>query len=128
MYTMENYVWGLVAYVLGVLLITPLLWWMTRCLPWHPLRAFFRILVLVTLLTPMIADTGQSFLAPAWVVGVFQLILPQEGRGLGDALAPIAVCFVLIYVLDLVMWLLFWRRRGADKPVTRAPTLEETLN
>ncbi len=128
MYTMENYVWGLVAYVLGVLLITPLLWWITRFLPWHPLRAFFRILVLAILLTPMIADLGQDFLAPAWMVGVFQVIIPQEGRDPGDALVPIAVCFVLVYVLDLAMWQLFWRRRAADKPATRAPTMEQRLN
>lgn len=123
MYTMENYIWGLVAYVLGVLLITPLLWRITRSLPWHPAKAFIRILVLVILLTPMIVDRQQNFLAPAWVVGVFELIQPQDGRNPEDVLTPIIVSFVLIYILDLAVWQLFRRRRaGAGSPATATET------
>ncbi|HCO61686.1 MAG TPA: hypothetical protein DIT58_16025 [Porticoccaceae bacterium] len=131
MYTMENYIWGLVAYGLGVLLVTPLLWWITRFLPWHPLRAFFRILVLVVLLTPMIAHKGKDFLAPAWVVGVFHLVQPQEGRVLTDALTPIFVCFVLIYLLDLAVWLFIWRRRRGSTQTeasTQQPATESVAN
>lgn len=123
MYTMENYIWGLVAYVLGVLLITPLLWRITRSLPWHPVKAFIRILVLVILLTPMIVDRQQNFLAPAWVVGVFELIQPQDGRNPEDVLTPIILSFVLIYLLDLAVWQLFRRRRaGAGSPATATET------
>ena len=112
MYTMENYYWGLVAYVLGVMMLTPLLWWLTRPIPWRPIKAFFRLLVLTFLLTPMYAYQGMDYLAPAWVVAVFELIKPQTDEGIWHGLLPIAVCFVIVYCLDLVLWLLFRKRQN----------------
>ena len=118
MYTMENYYWGLVAYILGVLMVTPLLWWATRLIPWHPVKAFFRVLVLVFLLTPVYAYNDMSYLAPAWVVGVFEIIKPQTDEGIWRGLLPIGLCFVVIYALETTLWL-FLRKRMA---VSASPT------
>ncbi len=111
MYTMENYYWGLVAYAIGVLMVMPVLWWATRFIAWHPVKAFFRILVLVFLLTPMYAYPDMHYLAPAWVVGVFELVKPQTDQGVWRGLLPIGVCFVVIYILETCLWLAL-RKRG----------------
>lgn len=108
---MENYYWGLVAYVLGVMMLTPLLWWLTRRISWHPIRAFIRLLVLTFLLTPMYAYPGMDYFAPAWVVAVFELVKPQTVDGIWHGLLPIMVCFVIIYCLDLALWLVFRKRQ-----------------
>ncbi len=118
MYSMENYYWGGVAYVLGVLLLTPALWWMTRFMKWHPLKAFFRVLVLAVLLTPAYAFNDMIYLAPAWTVSVFEAINPQTEQGVSRGLVPIVFCFAVVYVLDLCFWLLLRNRRS--KPARRA--------
>ena len=109
---MENYYWGLVAYILGVLMVTPLLWWATKKIPWHPVQAFFRVFVLVFLLTPVYAYNDMSYLAPAWVVGVFEIIRPQSEEGILRGLIPIGLSFIVIYAVETAAWL-FLRNRGA---------------
>ena len=111
MYSLENHIWGLTAYFLGVVMVLPLLWWLTRSISWHPVKAFFRLLVLVILLTPVFAYESTSYLAPAWVVAVFELIKPQSEDGIWRGLLPIVVCFVVTYILETSLWLIF-RKRG----------------
>ena len=118
MYTMENYYWGLVAYILGVLMVTPLLWWATRKIHWHPVQAFFRVFVLVFLLTPVYAYNDMSYLAPAWVVGIFEIIKPQSEEGMWRGLLPIGLSFVVIYVVETATWLFFRKRGTTSTPRT----------
>jgi hypothetical protein len=122
MYSMENYIWGLVAYVLGVLMLTPLIWWLSRAIPWHPVKAFFRILVLVFLLTPAYPIDNTLYLAPAWSISLFEFVKPHTEQGILRGLLPIAWCFGVIYTVDLCLWLLLRKSRGplwqARTPVT----------
>jgi small-conductance mechanosensitive channel len=111
-YTTENYVWGLVAYVLGVLMLMPLLWWATRRLLWHPIKAFFRLLVITFLLTPTFPYQDMNHLAPAWVVGVFEIIKPQTSAGVWRGVLPITICFIVIYTIYIGLWLKFHKPRG----------------
>ena len=118
MYTMENYFWGVVAYVIGVLLTTPLLWWVTGSIPWHPVKAFFRILMLAVLLTPAYPYEGMVYIAPAWIVGVFEVVKSQTGEGIWRGLIPIGFCFVVVYIVDLCLWRLLLgrsKRRQAEQ-------------
>lgn len=113
MYTPENYFWGCAGYVLGVLLFLPLLWWVTRFLPWHPLRAFFRMLSLAVLLTPVFPYEGMTYLAPAWATAVFELIKPTMEQGVQRVLLPIGFSFAILYALNLCFWQLFKAKREA---------------
>lgn len=114
MYSMENYIWGLVAYVLGVLMLTPLIWWLSRAIPWHPIKAFIRIFIMSLLLTPAYPFDNTFYLAPAWAVGLFELIKPQTEQGILRGLLPIALCFVVIYTLESCWWL--WLRQRKSRP------------
>ena len=111
MYSMENYIWGLVAYLLGVLMLTPLIWWVSRAIPWHPVKAFIRIFVLVLLLTPAYPFDDALYLAPAWAISLFELIKPQTEQGMLRGLLPMAWFFVVIYVVDLCLWLVLRKAR-----------------
>ncbi len=107
MYTPENYFWGCIAYVLGVLMSLPFVWWVTRPLPWYPLRAFIRMLALALLLTPAFPYEGMTYLAPAWATAAFELIKPTMEHGVRRVLIPIGFSFAVLYVLNLCVWQLF---------------------
>ncbi|KJS07687.1 MAG: hypothetical protein VR73_08325 [Gammaproteobacteria bacterium BRH_c0] len=106
MYTVENYIWGLVAYSLGCLLIAPLLWKFSRvALRWTPLRILFGLFVAAFLLTPIKAYQDMDFIAPAWVVAGFEMVRPTTVEGPFRALMPMMAAFlglVLLYILFVV--------------------------
>lgn len=119
MYSMENYFWGGVGYVLGVLLLLPFLWRCTRWLPWRPLKALLRIFVLAVLLVPVQPYSDKIFLAPAWAVAVFEYIHPTVMEGAVRGLLPIAAYFLGAYGLYLIGWIWWQRRRPAPQAVPR---------
>jgi len=119
MYTPENYVWGCIAYVLGVLMTVPFVWWATRSLPWYPLRALFRMLTLALLLTPVFPYEGTTYLAPAWATAAFEVIKPTMEHGVRRVLVPIGFTFAVLYALNLCVWQLL-KARAEKKDVDLA--------
>lgn len=92
MYSQENYFWGLVVYGLGFLLIVPALYHVLRvAMPWRPGRVVLWILVAVLLLTPVRAYTDMDFLAPAWVVALFEFVRTTSQEGPARAITPMVV-------------------------------------
>ncbi len=117
MYTPENYLWGCIGYVLGVLMTVPFVWWATRRLPWYPLRAFLRMFTLALLLTPAFPYEGMTYLAPAWATAAFELIKPTMEHGVRRVLIPIGFSFAVLYALNLCVWQLLKARaekKGVD--------------
>ncbi|OUS14310.1 hypothetical protein A9Q89_00275 [Gammaproteobacteria bacterium 53_120_T64] len=110
MYTPENYIWGCVAYVMGVLMLMPLLWWATRPVSWHLLRGLLRMLILALLLTPAFPYEGVSYLAPAWATAAFELIKPTMEHGVRRVLLPIGFSFSVFFGLYLCIWQLLKNR------------------
>lgn len=116
MYTMENYVWGLVAYVLGCLLILPLTWKLSRVLiPWLPPRIIVRLFAAAFLLTPVRAYEDMDFLAPAWVIAGFEMVQPTTVEGPFRAIMPILAVFLALVVLYVAVLGVrtVWRRQAA---------------
>ena len=120
MYSEENYYWGLVGWYLGVLLVLPPLWRITRPLPGFPLRALVRVAVITLLATPMFPYPGMHYLAPAWGVMLFDALSPNRSDALLRGVAPLAAVFGVLYAATLVLWLPF-RRRAAPRARKRAP-------
>lgn len=123
MYTAENYLWGLVAYALGCLLILPGFWKATRLLiPWAPPRAIVRLLLAAVILTPIKAYEDMMFIAPAWVVATFEVFRPTTVEGPFRALMPILAVFfglVLLYIL-FVLGRFFIRSDSGEPPQREA--------
>lgn len=116
MYTDENYLWGLVGYYLGVLLLLLPTWWLTRRLPGFPLRALARCAAVALLATPMLAYPDLNYLAPAWGVMLFDAIGPTHSDGLLRGVLPLLAVFGLLYVVTLLVWLPLRNRRETLRP------------
>lgn len=103
MYTHENYTWGLVAYGIGFVLALPLWFKFTRwAIPWAFPRTLARILFAVLLLTPVRAYTDMDFLAPAWLVAMFEFFKPTSVDGPARALTPLVIALMAAFVLALI--------------------------
>lgn len=118
MYTDENYLWGLVGYYLGVLLLLIPAWWLTRRLPGFPLRALARCAAVALLATPMLAYPELKYLAPAWGVMFFDAFSPSQSGGLLRGVLPLLAVFGVLYVTTLLVWLSL---RGRRPPVQPTP-------
>lgn len=118
MYTDENYLWGLVGYYLGVLLLLVPLWRLTRPVPGFPLRALIRCALVAVLATPMLAYPDMKYLAPAWGIMLFDAISPARQAGLLRGILPLLVVFGVLYAASLVIWL---PQRGRRRSATRNP-------
>jgi len=116
MYTHENYIWGLVAYGVGFLLMLPFFLLIARALiPWRIPRDLVGLLIAAVLLTPARAYTDMYFLAPAWIVAAFELAQPTSIEGPARALTPMAVVFavlVAVYIVGRALWQYFLRGRA----------------
>lgn len=109
MYSHENYLWGLVAYGLGFLLLLPLMLRFTRfVIPWKSLRTVVLLLFLAVLLTPVKAYNDMYFLAPAWMVALFEFVRPSSVEGSARAVTPIVVVFAGL-LLAALAWVLLRR-------------------
>lgn len=121
MYSEENYLWGLVGWYLGVLLVLPPLWRITRPLPGFPLRALVRVAVITLLATPMLAYPDMDYLAPAWGVMLFDALSPNRSDAVLRGVAPLVAVFGVLYVATLALWLPFRRRATPRIPKSAPP-------
>lgn len=113
MYTDENYLWGLVAYGLGFLLILPMLLWATRfVIPWRGVRTVVRLFFVALLITPVRAYTDMHYLAPAWLVAGFEFFQPTSPEGPARSIVPILVVFAGLLLVALVWHLVRRKPRG----------------
>ncbi len=108
MYTMENYIWGLVGYVVGATLVMWYLHWLFKRIPWHYLRVGLNILFATLLFTPVVAYPDHStFLAPAFVVALFEgAIFDTDGGAIRSLLPMVFVFFTLVILYGGWQW---WR-------------------
>ncbi len=126
MYTDENYLWGLVAYGLGFLLILPMLLWATRfVIPWRGVRTVVRLFLVALLITPVRAYTDMHYLAPAWLVAGFEFFQPTSPEGPARSVAPIVIVFAALLLVALI-WHLVQRRTGRSRRRGRGESAPET--
>lgn len=90
MYSAENYLWGWVAYGIGVACLLFVLWFWMRKLRFTTIRHLFLLLATVFLLTPVTAYRDDSHLAPAFFVSLYEGFLASgDNIGFQRGLAPI---------------------------------------
>lgn len=97
MYTMENYVWGLVGYALGAGLVLWYAIWLLRHIHYRYVRHLLIILCIAVLFTPVMAYPDRPpFLAPAMMVAFFEGSIYETDQGVWRALTPIIVVFLTL--------------------------------
>lgn len=112
------------SYFGGFVLFFAVLWYITRNLPWLPLRYSLRLLAAAFFLTPWYTDAEREFLSPAWLMTMFEGVFEDDFERAG---LPLALSMTLSLILLLATFALIWYLRGRAPRKTRVrktPTLD----
>lgn len=105
MYTQEEYLYGWLFYLLGVLVIMACGWWITRNISTNWVRQILRLGAFAFFTVPWYASPEMEFLAPAWIIAGFEGVF-DGGEAFWRAGAPllsaVAVACVLVLGWQLV--------------------------
>lgn len=119
MYSAENYLWGWVAYGVGVACLLFVLWFWMRKLRFTSIRHLFLLLATVFLLTPVTAYRDDPHLAPAFFVSLYEgLLASGDNVGFQRGLAPIlALCFFAVIFYGLIRLIVsrFYKNKKIEK-------------
>ena len=127
MYSAENYLWGLVGYYLGCLLILLYLWRFRRLIPGRFFRSFFLLFIAAVILVPITAYPDGHYLAPAWFVSLYEGLTEATELGYLRGAKPILICYLSAVCL-YIFWLLFRlsrRSSGADQDSVHSESVAE---
>ncbi len=100
-----TYIWAWVFYLLSATGLIMIFWRITRGVRWRRTRRTSRALVAVLLLTPINIVEGESWLAPAYLVGAYDWVLGQNERALeaGMYLAWAFAILITVILLESVL-------------------------
>lgn len=110
MYTQEEYLYGWMFYLLGVIIILGCGWWLTASIRFKELRQLVRLVAVVTFLVPWYASPEMDYLAPAWLIATFEGIF-ESGEAFWRAgipwLSALAVAITVTIAWQIAMRLRF---------------------
>jgi membrane-bound ClpP family serine protease len=118
LYTQENYLWGMVGYYIGCLLVLLYLWRFRKLIPGRYFRGLFLLLVASILLVPITAYPDGYYLAPAWFVSLFEGFTEATEQGYLRGALPIAMVYlgsVMLYFFGAIYESIFGSRRQVRK-------------
>lgn len=127
MYSAENYLWGWIAYGIGVTCLLFVLWYWMRNLRFTTIRHLVLLFASVFLLTPVTAYRDDPHLAPAFFVSLYEgLLATGDNLGFQRGLAPIlAFCFLAVIFYVLARFLISRFTKGSKRFVPAAPTVNK---
>lgn len=113
MYTHDEYLYGWVFYLLGVLVVMGCGWLLTARIKWLVIRHMLRVVVGVTLLVPWFAAPELGYLAPAWLIAVFEGLFEHDGSfwRAGTPLITAMVSVSFLYLSLFGLWQLLRREQ-----------------
>lgn len=104
MYTQEEYLYGWLLYLAGVVLIMGCGWMLTARIRWKPVRHSLRLLAAVLFLVPWYANPDMAYLAPAWIIAGFEGVFEDNfWRAGGPLLSALGVALISAVVIQLAM-------------------------
>jgi hypothetical protein len=111
MYSTENYIWGWIAYSVGVLCLLSLLWMLIRKISLRWLKHILLLCLLVIFFTPVTAYPDNPYWAPAFFVSLYEgIILSGQGMGFQRGLAPIITFGFIAIIFYLLLYPIIGRR------------------
>lgn len=112
MYTPENYLWGMVGYYVGCLLVLLYLWRFRKLIPGRHFRGLCLLFIATVILVPITAYTDGYYLAPAWFVSLFEGLTEATEQGYMRGVKPIAFCYLVALCVYLFGAIFCSRRLG----------------
>ncbi|MFY0665680.1 MAG: hypothetical protein JXQ97_13725 [Natronospirillum sp.] len=117
----QNYLiaWGV--YALVSLILYGLLWIGTMRLPWPSLRWYLRYVIAVVLLVPWEGQEPETYYAPAFIVGGFELM--DSGVRTMLEIMGVVIFLILLGTLALLGKLAYNQlsKRSSKPAITRPP-------
>lgn len=121
MYTQQEYLYGWLFYLLGVVIILGCGWWLTSAIRLKELRQWLRVSAVVTFLVPWYASADLDYLAPAWLIASFEGIF-EGGQAFWRAGA--AWLYALAGALLLtILWQIVCRLRARSHQQHNEPVV-----
>ena len=117
MFSHEEYLWGWIYYLAGVLLIVICWWSITSKIPWREVKYVSRLIVISVLAVPWYSDIDQPYLAPAWLMASMELIF-DGSAAFWRAGLPLTVGVVVILFISLASYLLYGYLKRQRKAVS----------
>jgi len=104
MYSTENYIWGWIAYSVGVLCLLSLFWLLIRKISIRWIKHILLLCFAVIFFTPVTAYPDNPYWAPAFFVSLYEgIMLKGQDMGFQRGLAPIlAIGFLSIIIYALL--------------------------
>lgn len=110
----QEYLYGWLFYLLGVVVVMGCGWLLTARLRNAPLRHLLRVLAAAILLTPWYAAPDLHYLAPAWIIAAFEGLFDGEFLRAGAPLLWATGACTLVYLSVYALWC--WRVKKGRKP------------
>lgn len=103
MFTFEEYLIGWLVYMALIVGVLAVFWWLTRSIPWLYFKQVLRLIVSAILLVPVQIPETDALWAPAWVVGVLELIFagPEGFMPIGLMLLVAVAIALCVYIVLL---------------------------
>lgn len=105
MYTQEEYLYGWLIYLVGVIILMGCGWILTAGIPSKEIRHLLRIIAGVTFIVPWYASPDLDALAPAWIIAAFEGIF-DGGDAFWRAGTPLLSSLAAAVVISLVLQLI----------------------
>jgi cytochrome bd-type quinol oxidase subunit 2 len=115
MYSMENYMWGLVAYGIGATLVAWYVTWILGHIRYRHLQNVLCLWVCAFLFTPVLPYTDQPYVAPAFVTLVFDNLVNNDVDGPLRGLVAIASVYSVLILLYIVYSYYLGRRKATKE-------------
>jgi hypothetical protein len=114
MYTEQDYLYGWLFYLLGVLIVLGCGWWMTSSMRSKEARQLLRLSAVVIFTVPWYASPDLDYLAPAWLIAAYEGIF-ERPEAFWRAGAPLLTALTIVIAIALIFQLIarFWGR-GSD--------------
>jgi hypothetical protein len=125
MYTTENYLWGMLGYYIGCLLVLLYLWRFRQLIPGRYFRGLFLLFIAAILLVPITAYPDGHYLAPAWFVSLFEGVVETTEKGYQRGAKSILVCYLgaaVVYLCVVIFGLYRCPDRTEQSSVPSEPT------
>lgn len=113
--TTNEYLWAWGAYYGAAGFFFAVLWYWTRRFLWAEARQLIRVILGVVLVVPWFTAADSSYMAPAWIISIAELLL-EGAPAFWRAGLPLVLSLVAAIVLSTLCAMYRWNaQRRANK-------------
>jgi len=124
MMTESEYLYAWIYYLVGAGLLIACWWYITRRVPWFEVRFMLRLVVAVAILVPWYTNTQQSYLSPAILIALVELVFEGTSafwRAGTPLIAAMVTCLLLSTACFTLRWFILRRKVQRENAALDSP-------